>query len=53
MGEEMVQIHHMSKPAGEKLEIECPHCRNKIVVSLKTMPADEDTVIFGYRKKSD
>lgn len=42
-----LQIHHMSTPAGEGIDLGCPHCGKKFSLVGKLLD-DGDTVLLDY-----
>lgn len=46
----MAQYHHITSPNGEAEEIKCPHCKEKILLIMKTLEMDDDEIIIKVKK---
>ena len=46
----VVQLHHINCPMGEGTEFKCPHCGKRIMIELKSLEMDEDTINIWYGK---
>ena len=47
---ELVQVHHIQSLAGETIYLKCPHCKKEIVIHLKALEDDPDTVEVYWGK---
>ncbi|KPV62664.1 MAG: hypothetical protein AOA65_1713 [Candidatus Bathyarchaeota archaeon BA1] len=48
----MAQIHHIQSPIGEDVCFRCPHCGKEIIVRLRALEGDPDTVEVYWGKDS-
>jgi len=47
---ELIQIHHIQTTAGETIYLKCPHCKKEMVIHLRAVEDDPDTVEVYWGK---
>lgn len=47
---QLVQVHHIQSNVGEYISFKCPHCGDEIIILLRSLEGDPDTVEVYWGK---
>ena len=49
MGKIYMQYHHMGTEFGEAATMECPHCKRRILIEVRTLPdGTGDSIVMAF-----